>query len=226
MRIMFGDLRIGDIAKQYIQRALNENWVSEGVNVREFEQTFTDKFGYKHAMATSSGTDADVVSCASLYDFGAKRGDEIIVPALSFVATANSILAAGFIPKFADIEVETLNIDPIKIEEAVTDKTRAIMVVHTMGKPCAMDPISEIARAHSLKIIEDACEAHGATYKDRVVGSIGDIGTFSFYAAHVVVSGEGGMVVTNNDEIADVVRSIKSHGRPFSSIYFIFMCKG
>ena len=222
MRIMFGDLKIGDIARRYVQGALDRNWVSEGANVKEFEQKFADKFGYKHAIATSSGTDADIVSCASLYDFGAKREDEIIVPALSFVATANSILAAGFIPKFVDIKVETLNIDPSKIEEATTDKTRAIMVVHTMGKPCEMDPILEIAKAHNLKIIEDACEAHGATYKGRVIGNIGDMGTFSFYVAHVVSAGEGGMVVTDNDEIASVVRSVKSHGRPFDNIYFDF----
>lgn len=222
MRIMFGDLKIGDIAKEYIQMAVDKNWVSEGANVKEFEQGFASKFGYKHAIATSSGTDANICCCTSLYDFGAKKGDEIIAPALSFVATANSILAAGFIPKFVDIEVETLNIDPSKVEEAITDKTRAIMVVHTMGKPCEMDSILEIAKAHNLKIIEDACEAHGATYKGRVVGSIGDMGTFSFYAAHVVVAGEGGMVVTNNDKIANVVRSVKSHGRPFGSIYFDF----
>ena len=222
MRIMFGDLKIGDTAKRYIQRALDKNWASEGDNVKEFEQKFAEKFGYKHAIATSSGTDADIVSCASFYDFGAKRGDEIIVPALTFVASANSILAAGFTPKFVDIKVETLNIDPAKIEEAITDKTRAIMVVHLMGKPCEMDSILEIAKAHNLKVIEDACEAHGATYKGRVVGSIGDIGTFSFYAAHVVVAGEGGMIVTSNDEIASVVRSVKSHGRPFGSIYFDF----
>lgn len=222
MRIMFGDLKIGDIARKYVQRALDRNWVSEGANVKEFEQNFAKKFGYKQAIATSSGTDADICSCASLYEFGANRGDEIIVPALCFVACANSILAAGFIPKFVDVEVETLNIDPNKIEEAITDKTRAIMVVHTMGKPCAMDAILKIAQAHNLKIIEDACEAHGATYKGRVVGSIGDMGTFSFYAAHVVVAGEGGMVVTNNDEIANVVRSVKSHGRPFGSVYFDF----
>ena len=222
MRIMFGDLKIGDIAKQYIQMALDKNWVSEGANVKEFEGKFASKFGYKHAIATSSGTDADIVSCASLYEFGADRGDEVIVPALTFVASANSILAAGFTPKFVDIEVETLNIDPNKIEEAITNKTRAIMAVHLMGKPCEMDSIMEIAKAHNLKIIEDACEAHGATYKGRVVGSIGDMGTFSFYAAHVVVAGEGGMVVTNNDEIANVVRSVKSHGRPFGSIYFEF----
>ncbi len=226
MRIMFGDLRIGDVARKYVQAALDRNWVSEGENVKEFEQKFAEKFGYKHAIATSSGTDADICCCASLYEFGAKRGDEIIVPALSFVATANSILAAGFIPKFADIEVESLNIDPKKIEEAITDRTRAIMVVHTMGKPCEMDSILKITQAHNLKIIEDACEAHGATYKGRVVGSIGDTGTFSFYAAHVVVAGEGGMIVTNNDEIANVIRSVKSHGRPFGSIYFDFQRVG
>lgn len=222
MRIMFGDLKIGDVARKYVQAALDRNWISEGENVKEFEQKFADKFGYKHAIATSSGTDADICCCAALYDFGAKRGDEIIVPALCFVSCANSILAAGFIPKFVDIEVETLNIDPNKIEKAITKKTRGIMVVHTMGKPCEMDSIGQIAKAHNLMIIEDACEAHGATYKGRVVGSIGDMGAFSFYAAHLVVSGEGGTVVTNNDEIANVIRSVKSHGRPYGSIYFDF----
>ena len=222
MRISFGDLKIGNTARKYLERAIDKNWISEGDNVREFEKKFAAKFGYKHAIATSSGTDADIVSCASLYEFGAKRGDEIIVPACTFVASANSILAAGFTPKFVDIEVGTLNIDPSKIEAAITNKTRAIMVVHLMGKPCDMDPILKIAKAHKLKIIEDACEAHGATYKGKVIGTIGDMGAFSFYAAHLVVAGEGGMVVTNNDEIAQVVKSVKSHGRPFNSIYFDF----
>lgn len=222
MRITFGDLKIGDTTRKYVQAALEANWISEGANVRELEQKFADKFGYKHAVATSSGTDADTVACASLYDFGAGRGDEIIVPASTFVASANSILAAGFIPRFVDIEVETLNIDPNKIEAAITDRTCAIMVVHLMGKPCDMDSILEIAGVHNLKVIEDSCEAHGATYKGKVVGSIGDMGTFSLYAAHVVVAGEGGMLVTDNDEIASVARSVKSHGRPFDSIYFDF----
>jgi dTDP-4-amino-4,6-dideoxygalactose transaminase len=222
VRINFGDLIIGDTARKYVQRALDKNWISEGDNVRQFEREFAALFGYKNAVATSSGTDADIVSCASLYEFGAKRGDEIIVPACTFVSSASSILAAGFVPKFVDIEVETLNIDPAKIEEAITDRTRAIMVVHLMGKPCNMDPILEIAAEHKLKIIEDACEAHGATYKGRIVGSMGDMGAFSFYAAHVVVAGEGGMIVTNNDEIAEVLKSVKSHGRPFGDIYFDF----
>ena len=226
MRINFGDVKIGDTARKYINAALDKNWISEGGNVKEFEQQFAAKFGYKHAIATSSGTDADMACCASLYDFGASRGDEIIVPACTFVASANAILAAGFIPRFVDIKVETLNIDPAKIEAAITDKTRAIMVVHLMGKPCDMDPILKIARAHKLKVIEDACEAHGATYKGKVVGSIGDVGAFSFYAAHLVVAGEGGMVVTNDDKIDKVVRSVKSHGRPFGSIYFEFQRPG
>ena len=222
MRIDFGDLVIGDTAKKYLQRVLDRNWVSEGENVKEFEDKFAAHFGYKHAIATSSGTDADICSCTALYDFGAKRGDEIITGALSFVATANSILAAGFVPRFVDIELKTLNIDPAKIEAAITDKTKAIMVVHTMGKLCEMDAILEIAKKYDLMVIEDACEAHGATYKGKVVGTIGDMGTFSFYTAHQIVCGEGGMVVTNNDKIAEVVRSVKSHGRPPGSIYFDF----
>jgi len=222
MRISFGDLVIGDIAKKNFQKVFEKNWASEGDNVREFEAKFSAKFGYKHSIATSSGTDADIVACAALYDFGAERGDEIIVPALAFVAAANSILAAGFTPKFVDVGLETLNIDPSKIEAAITKKTRAIMVVHTMGKPCDMDPILKIAKKHNLMVIEDACEAHGATYKGKLVGKIGDMGAFSFYTAHQIVCGEGGMVTTEDDKIASVVRSVKSHGRPAGSLYFDF----
>lgn len=222
MRINFGELVIGDIAKGYLQRAIDKNWVSEGDNVREFEQRFADYFGYKHAIATSSGTDANICCCASLFDLGAKRGDEIITPALSFVATPNSILAAGFTPKFVDIELGTLNIDPSKIEAAISEKTKAIMIVHTMGKPCKLDEIKDIAETHNLALIEDCCEAHGAIYKNKVVGTIGDMATFSFYAAHLIVCGEGGMVVTNDDTLAMKVRSVKSHGRPTNSIYFDF----
>jgi len=222
MRINFGDLVIGDTAKDRIKRALDKNWVTEGANVKEFEEKFARLFGYRHAIATSSGTDACIACLASLYEFGAKRGDEVIVPATTFVATANAVLVAGFTPRFVDIELETLNIDPNKIEEAITDKTRAIIPVHLMGKPCEMDTILKIAKKHGLKVIEDACEAHGAKYKGKYVGTIGDMGAFSFYVAHVVVSGEGGVVVTNDDKIADVVRSVKTHGRPTGSIYFDF----
>jgi len=222
MRINFGDLTIGDIAKDRIKKAIDKNWVTQGENVKEFEDKFAKQFGYKHAIATSSGTDACIAALASLYNFGAKRGDEVIVPATTFVATANAVLAAGFTPKFVDVELETLNINPDKIEENITDKTVSIMPVHLMGKPSDMDTILKIAKKYNLKVVEDCCEAHGAKYRDRYIGTIGDMGAFSFYVAHLVVCGEGGMVVTNDDEIADVVRSIKTHGRPTGSIYFDF----
>ncbi len=222
MRIKFGDLEIGDIAKDRINKALKKNWVTEGANTKEFEEKIAKQFGYKHAIATSSGTDACIASLASLYEFGAKRGDEVIVPATTFCATANAVLAAGFTPKFVDIEIETLNINPNKIEEEITDKTVAIMPVHLMGKPAEMDTILKIAKNHNLRVIEDCCEAHGAKYKDKYIGTIGDMGAFSFYVAHVVICGEGGVVVTNDDNIAEVVRSVKTHGRPTGSIYFDF----
>ena len=222
MRVTFGELRIGEIARQRIQTCLEKNWVSEGQNVQDFEEGFARLFGYRHAVAVSSGTDACLVSCATLYDKGAQRGDEIIVPACSFVATTNAVLAAGFVPRFVDIDRKTLNLDPQKIEAAIGPRTRAIQVVHTMGKPCEMDTILDIAERHGLTVIEDACEAHGATYRGRTIGTIGHMGAFSFYAAHLICCGEGGMVVTDDDEIEKVLRSVKSHGRPYRDIYFDF----
>jgi len=222
MRVNFGDLFIGDLAKDRIKKALDKNWVTQGANVKEFEENFAKQFGYKHAIATSSGTDACIASLASLYEFGAKRGDEIIVPSTTFVATANATLAAGFTPKFVDIELETLNINSNLIEENISKKTVALMPVHLMGKPCDMDKILKIAKKHDLKIIEDSCEAHGAKYKGKYIGTIGDIGCFSFYVAHLIVCGEGGMVVTDDDKVADAVRSVRTHGRPKNSIYFDF----
>ena len=222
MRVSFGELRIGDIARSHIQSALEKNWVSEGANVRLFEESFAEHFGYAHAVATSSGTDADIVACGALYGRGAARGDEVITPASSFCAPSNAVLAAGFVPRFVDIDRATLNIDPAKIERAIGPRTRAIMVVHNMGRPCEMDAICDIATRHGLLVIEDACEAHGAVYRGRIAGSLGDIGTFSFYAAHMICCGEGGMAVTHDAELAGLLRSVKSHGRPAGSIYFDF----
>ncbi len=222
MRIKFGDLTIGDLAKNRIEAAINRKWVTEGANVREFEERFARLFSFKHAIATNTGTDACMACAASLYEFGARRGDEVIVPAATFVATANAVLAAGLIPRFVDIELETLNIDAKRIEEAITEKTRAIMPVHLMGKPCEMDTILKIAHKNDLKVIEDSCEAHGAQYRGKYVGTIGNMGAFSFYPAHTIVSGEGGIVVTNDDTTADLIKSIKNHGRPTNSTYFDF----
>jgi len=221
-RITFGHVEVGECARRFLDEALRRNWVSEGLNVKLFESRFGQKFGYPHAIAVSSGTDAGLVAMAALHDLGAHRGDEVITPALAFVATANCILAAGLVPRFVDVELETLNINPELIEAAITPRTRAIQVVHTMGKPCRMGEILEIARAHQLVVIEDACEAHGATLNGQVVGSFGDAGLFSFYPAHLICSGEGGMIVTRREDLDALCRSVRTHGRRDGDLYFHF----
>jgi len=223
MKVTFGDLKIGQTARKNLQTVMDTNWASEGPMVEKFERDWNDLFGYAESVSMSSGTDACINACLSLYDREAKRGDEIICPALTFVATVNAILLAGFTPKFVDIDRNTLNIDPQKIEDALTEKTVGIMATHTMGKPCDMDAIMSIASKKDLFVMEDACEAHGAQYKGQYVGKFGHVSMFSYYTAHIVVAGEGGMCSTMYPEVADVIRSTRSHGRRPGSLYFDFL---
>lgn len=213
IKIPFGTISIPEKSKELILKALESKRVSCGKYVREFEKKFAKLLGVKEAVAVSTGTDADTLALAVLHDFGAKRDDEVIVPALSFVATGNAVVHAGFRPVFVDIERETLNIDVKQIEKVITEKTRALMPVHLMGKPADMDPIMEIARKYNLVVVEDAAEAHGALYKGRVAGSIGHMGAFSLYVAHIISTVEGGVVATDNEEFAEVMISLRSHGR-------------
>lgn len=213
MKIPFGTIFITQKSKDLIKEILDSNRVSSGRFVRELEKQFAKLIGAKEAVAVSSGTDADALALAVLYDFGAKRSDEIIVPALSFVATGNAVLQAGFTPVFVDIDRRTLNIDPSKIERAITKRTKAIMPVHLMGKPADMDAINNIAKKYSLFVIEDAAEGYGAIYKGRSVGTLSDMAAFSLYVAHMITSVEGGMVVTDNSEFAEILRSLRAHGR-------------
>ncbi|MCK4600976.1 MAG: DegT/DnrJ/EryC1/StrS family aminotransferase, partial [Phycisphaerae bacterium] len=213
MRIPFGTITVNQTAKDLIAESLKLGRLSSGRLVRRLEEQFAKLTGTKEAVAVSSGTDADALALATLYDFGAKRGSEVIVPALSFVATGNAVLQAGFEPVFVDIDRRTLNIDPAKIESAVTDRTIAIMPVHLMGKPAEMDTINAVARKHNLFVIEDAAEAHGATYKGRNVGTLGDMAAYSLYVAHIITSIEGGIVTTDREDFAEVLRSLRSHGR-------------
>ncbi len=213
INIPFGTITITDKAKELIMQALESKRISCGRLVHQFEQKFASLYGVREAVAVSSGTDAVALALAVLYDYGAERGDEIIVPALSFVATGNAVLQAGFTPVFVDIERETLNINPAFIENAITGRTRAIMPVHLMGKPVDMDPVMSIARKHELFVIEDAAEAYGATYKGKQVGTIGDLSAFSLYVAHIITTGEGGIVLTNDENKAEILRSLRSHGR-------------
>ena len=167
MTVPFGTISIPEQSKRWIGEILETRRVSSGKYVRMFEKKFAELLGAKEAVAVSSGTDADILALAALHDFGAQRGDEVIVPALSFVATGNAVVHAGFKPAFVDIDRKTLNIDVPQIEKAMTEKTRAIMPVHLMGKPADMDSINALAGKHGLYVVEDAAEAHGALYKGR-----------------------------------------------------------
>ncbi len=211
-KVPFGTVSLTEEAERLVGEALKSKWLTRGKYVEEFERQFARLFGVKHAVAVSSGTDADAIALAVLYDYGAQRGDEIIVPALTFVATGNAVFQAGFKPVFVDVQRTTLNINPRLIESVITDKTRGIMPVHLMGKPAPMDEIKTIAEKHKLFIIEDAAEAHGAEYQGRLIGTLGHLAAFSLYAAHIITSVEGGMIITDDDRMAESARSLRNHG--------------
>jgi dTDP-4-amino-4,6-dideoxygalactose transaminase len=215
-KVPFGTVTITERAKELVHEALESGRVSSGRLVRRLEERFADLVGAREAVAVSSGTDAVVLALAVLHDFGASRGDEVIVPALSFVATGNAVVHAGFTPVFADVDRSTLNLDPAALERLVTPRTRAILPVHLMGKPADMDAVNAVAKRHGLSVVEDAAEAHGALYRGRPAGSLADLGAFSVYVAHIITCIEGGFVTTGREEYAEVVRSLRSHGRACS----------
>lgn len=201
---------LGDKELQYVSECVLTGWISSaGKYVTRFEEAIANFCEAKYSIATSSGTTALHLALLAL-DIG--PDDEVIVPSLTFIATANAVTYTGAKPVFVDSEPETWNINPSKIEEAITSHTKAIIPVHLYGHPADMDPILEIASQHGLAVIEDAAEAHGARYKDRCVGSIGDIGIFSFYGNKIVTTGEGGMIVTDKSDLAEKMRILRDHG--------------
>ncbi|MDC0335503.1 DegT/DnrJ/EryC1/StrS family aminotransferase [Pseudodesulfovibrio sp.] len=218
MKLPFGTISVTERAKELAIKALDDKRLSCGKLVHQFEKGFADLLGVDYAVSVATGTDADALALAVVHDLGAQPGDEVIIPALSFVATGNAVLHARLTPVFVDVELDTLNIDPSKIEAAITDKTRAIMPVHLMGKPAAMDEIMVIADKHDLIVVEDAAEAHGMMYKGRPAGSIGHMGAFSLYVAHIISAVEGGMITTNDERFAEIIRSLRSHGRACSCV--------
>jgi len=185
-----------------------------GPRVLQFEKDFSKYVGAKHAVAVSSGTAA---LHSALLAVGIQPGDEVVVPSFTFSATAEAVVLAGGRPSFADIDADTYAITPESIEAALTSKTKAILPVHMYGLCADMDPIMELARNRGLIVIEDAAQAHGAEYKGRRAGSIGDATCFSFYAGKNMTTGEGGMVTTNDDDLAEQMRMIRTHGeeRPY-----------
>lgn len=193
-----------------VVEAVRSGWVSsKGRFIPEFEQGFADYCGVKHGVATSNGT---VALHLALVALGIGPGDEVIVPTLTFIATANAVTYTGAKPVFVDSHPDYWCMDPSLLEAAITPKTKAIIPVHLYGHPCDMDPITEVARRHSLYIVEDAAEAHGAEYKGRRVGSFGDISCFSFYGNKIITTGEGGMCLTDSDELADRMCVSRDHG--------------
>jgi len=179
-------------------------------HVKKLEHTISDYLGRKHAMATHTGTLALHLSNMCL---GLKKGDEVICTDFSWVATAYSILYTGATPVFVDIDPDTWCIDPAKIREAITKRTKAIMLVHSFGIPAEMDEIMAIAKKFNLLVIEDACPSLGATYKGKKVGSFGDFGCFSFHGAKIAATGEGGMLTTDNDEYFEKAKLFAAMGR-------------
>lgn len=193
-----------------VTAVLRTNRLSLGPKLEEFEHSIAQYIGVPHAIGVSSGT-AGLHLCIRALNIG--EGDEVIVPSFTFIAAANAIRYERATPVFVDIEPETLNLDPAKIEAAITSRTRAILAVHTFGVPANMQAIQKIARQHDLFIIEDACEAIGAEIQSQRVGSFGDAAAFAFYPNKQITTGEGGMVVTRSAELAARMRALRNQGR-------------
>lgn len=196
--------------KRYVLECLESGWVSSiGRFIGEFEQRFAEFCGVKHAISCCNGT---VALHLALLALGIKRGDEVIVPTFTFVATANAVTYCGATPIFVDCDAGYWGVTADRIEAKMTDRVKAVVVVHMYGQPCDMAPIREVADRYGVPVIEDAAQAHGARYKGEVTGSLGTLGTFSFYGNKILTSGEGGMVVTNHDDLAGAVRLLKGQG--------------
>lgn len=198
----------GQEEEQRVLEVIRSGIIAQGPVVAEFERRFAEIAGTKHAVAVNNGTTSLI---ASLQVLDLQPGDEVITSPFTFVATLNAILEAGATAVFADIREEDFNIDPARVRELVTPRTRAIMPVHLYGQMADMDPLVEIAREHDLFIIEDSAQSHGASYRGRPAGSYG-LGSFSFYATKNLTTGEGGMITTDSDDLADKLRVLRNQG--------------
>lgn len=203
---------------EYLLDGFLSTWISStGKYVTEFENKFSEYCGMKYGIATSNGTTALHLALVAL---GIGKGDEVIVPDITFAATINAVLYTGATPIIVDIEENSWCIDPDEIEKAVTEKTKAIIPVHIYGQPCDMGRIMKIAKKYNLYVVEDCAEAHGAMYAGKKVGSFGDIGCFSFFGNKVITTGEGGMCITNNQELEKTMRIYRDHGMSKQRKYY------
>ena len=213
-----GGTFISSKARKYVNQVLDSNRLSYGPFTQEFEGKFAKLHDRKYALFCNSGTSALQVGLHALKEkYGWKDGDEVLVPAITFIASSNVIIQNNLKPVFVDADPVYYEIDPTKIEEKITKRTRAIMPVHLFGQPCDMDPIMKIAQKHNLKVIEDSCETMFVKYKGKPTGSWGDVACFSTYVAHLIVTGVGGLALTNDASLAVLIKSLYNHGR--DSIY-------
>ena len=209
---------LSDKVRRYVLDCVESGWISSlGKYVPRFEAEFSRFCGVPYGIATSNGTTALHLALAVL---GIKPGDEVIVPALTFVATANAVRYTGASVVLADVDPVTWTLDPESARRRITPRTRAIIPVHLYGHPCDMDPLVALAREHDLWVVEDAAEAHGARYRGRPVGSLGDLACFSFYGNKIITTGEGGMVVTANPEWADRAAFLRDHAMTKTPHYY------
>jgi perosamine synthetase len=200
---------------QAVAEVIASGWVSQGPRVQAFEAAFAERVGALEAVATTNCTTALHLA---LYVSGVGPGDEVIVPSLSFIATANAVWCCGATPVFADVDPRTFNLDPAAAERAITPRTKAIMPVHQLGLPADMDPFLELAERHGLEIVEDAACAIGAHYRSRPIGSLGPLACFSFHPRKVITTGEGGMIAVNDAEVAARLRKLRQHAMDVSDL--------
>lgn len=211
-----GCVDITSVEKEYVNRVLDSGLITAGPVLDKFESAFASVHGCKYGLMVNSGTDALRIALAALAESDGWKDGEVIVPALTFIATSNIVIQNGLTPVFVDVDPITFNIDPAKLAHAITSKTRAIIVVHLFGLPCDMTPIMAAARANKLRVIEDSCETMGVKHRGKMVGSFGDIACFSTYAAHIISTGVGGLAITSDVGLAGRMRSFANHGRdPF-----------
>lgn len=204
--------------KKYVDDCMDTTWISSnGKYVREFQNKFAEFLGVRHAIACCNGT---VTLHLPLLAWGIGPGDEVLVPTFTYIATANVVRYCGATPVLVDCLPDTWNIDMKDAEAKITERTKAIIPVHLYGNPCDMDAVMEIARKHNLLVLEDAAECHGAEYKGKKAGTIGDAAAFSFFGNKIITTGEGGMVTTNNDELADRISLFRGQGQDLNKRYW------
>jgi dTDP-4-amino-4,6-dideoxygalactose transaminase len=211
VKIPLSKIEIDDEIREAVVSVLDSGKFILGNRTEEFEEKFAKFCNTKYAACVSSGTAALFLS---LHSLGIKRGDEVIIPSLSFVATATPIMMHGAIPKFVEVNRRNFTIEPDSIKKQITEKTKGIIPVHLYGHPANIDPIMKIAKEHSLFVLEDSAQAHGAKYKNKMIGSLGDASCFSFYPSkNLTVCGDGGMITSNDDDFIHKVKILRDHGR-------------